>query len=190
MAPASALVVKHALRLQRSCGRGRCRARSAVLYCPLKRAVLHELAGARRRHRADVELLREGLHGPGGGRAVGSVAAQFLPVLRGEVRAAPRAVRGVGALDCRAPPRRHRRRGRPLAKLRTFTVECSRVCQPARKSKRPKRPPTPILGEFAQQLLTEHPNEAARAFVPLVTLFEEVLTDAASRSTTWGSTTR
>ena len=68
----------------------------------------------------------------------------------------------------------------PLAQLRTFTVEYYRVCQPARKGKGSKRPPTPILGEFAQQLLTEHPKEAARAFVPLVTLLEEVLDNAAA----------
>jgi hypothetical protein len=34
------------------------------------------------------------------------------------------------------------------------------------------------MGEFAQQLLTEHPKEAARAFVPLVRLFDELLDDA------------
>ena len=32
--------------------------------------------------------------------------------------------------------------------------------------------------EFAQQLLTAHPKEAARAFVPLVSLFGEVLDQA------------
>ena len=35
------------------------------------------------------------------------------------------------------------------------------------------------MGEFAQQLLTEHPKEAAKAFVPLVTLFDQVLDEAA-----------
>jgi hypothetical protein len=34
------------------------------------------------------------------------------------------------------------------------------------------------LGEFAQQLLTSEPAEAARAFVPLVSLFETTLGDA------------
>src|SRR3546814_15577665 len=33
--------------------------------------------------------------------------------------------------------------------------------------------------EFAQQLLTAHPAEAARAFVPLVSLFEEIVKAAA-----------
>ena len=36
----------------------------------------------------------------------------------------------------------------------------------------------PFMAEFAQQLLTEHPKEAARVFSPLVALFEEVLDQA------------
>jgi uncharacterized phage protein gp47/JayE len=36
------------------------------------------------------------------------------------------------------------------------------------------------MAEFAQQLLTTHPKEAARAFVPLVALFEELLRAAAA----------
>ena len=34
------------------------------------------------------------------------------------------------------------------------------------------------MAEFAQQLLTTHPKEAARAFAPLVALFEELLQEA------------
>ena len=34
------------------------------------------------------------------------------------------------------------------------------------------------MAEFAQQLLTEHPMEAARVFSPLVSLFEQVLEEA------------
>jgi hypothetical protein len=33
--------------------------------------------------------------------------------------------------------------------------------------------------DFAQQLLTSHPTEAAQAFAPLVSLFREVLDEAA-----------
>jgi AcrR family transcriptional regulator len=66
----------------------------------------------------------------------------------------------------------------PLERLRIFTIEYYRVCQPAKKTRDGKRPPTRILAEFAQQLLTEHPDEAARAFVPMVTLLEEILDDA------------
>jgi hypothetical protein len=36
------------------------------------------------------------------------------------------------------------------------------------------------MAEFARQLLTEHPKEAARVFSPLVALFEEVLEGAAA----------
>ena len=66
----------------------------------------------------------------------------------------------------------------PLARLQTFTVEYYRICQPAPRGKGAK--PAVALGEFAQQLLTEHPKEASRAFGPLVTLLEEILDDAAT----------
>lgn len=67
-----------------------------------------------------------------------------------------------------------------LAQLRSFVVEYYRLCSPAPKrqgSKPSPHSPLPsvVLAEFAQQLLTAHPAEAARAFVPLVALFEELL---------------
>ena len=68
----------------------------------------------------------------------------------------------------------------PGERLHVFVVEYYRLCRPAGRSKRNKRGPSPALVEFAQQLLTGHPVEAARAFVPVVTLFEEVLEDAAA----------
>ena len=34
------------------------------------------------------------------------------------------------------------------------------------------------MGVFAQQLLTEHPKEASQAYVPLVSLLEELLDEA------------
>ena len=37
------------------------------------------------------------------------------------------------------------------------------------------------MAEFAQQLLTEYPKEAARAFEPVVALFREVLADAVKK---------
>jgi AcrR family transcriptional regulator len=68
----------------------------------------------------------------------------------------------------------------PLDRLRRFTFEYYRLCRPALKGKPSKgRRPTPAMGEFAQQLLTDHPREAAQAYVPLVTLLEQVLDDAA-----------
>lgn len=36
------------------------------------------------------------------------------------------------------------------------------------------------MADFAQQLLTAHPKEASRAFIPVVTLLEEVLDNAAA----------
>ena len=42
---------------------------------------------------------------------------------------------------------------------------------------------TPFMAEFAQQLLTAHPKEAARVFAPLVSLFEGVLEEATAAGT-------
>jgi AcrR family transcriptional regulator len=70
-----------------------------------------------------------------------------------------------------------------LARLHRFVVEYYRLCRPAKKGKATKKgtAPTPVMmAEFAQQLLTAHPAEAARAFVPIVSLFGEVLDDAAA----------
>ena len=68
----------------------------------------------------------------------------------------------------------------PLEKLHVFAVEYYRMCRTApprsRSAKKAKVPPT--MAAFAQQLLTEHPKEAAQAFVPLVELFEELLEEA------------
>jgi AcrR family transcriptional regulator len=74
----------------------------------------------------------------------------------------------------------------PFERLHVFTVEYFRVCAPAPKgtpaakgvSSSKVRPAA--LAEFAQQLLTEHPKEAARAFVPLVSLCVELLDDASA----------
>ena len=68
----------------------------------------------------------------------------------------------------------------PLERLHRFAVEYYRMCRPAPKGKTSRKDPNPAaMAEFAQQLLTAHPNEASRAFVPLVTLFEELLDEAA-----------
>jgi AcrR family transcriptional regulator len=67
----------------------------------------------------------------------------------------------------------------PLDRLHRFTIEYDRLCRAASKGRRTKKPPTPALVDFAQQLLIDHPKEASRAFVPLVSLLEEVLDEAA-----------
>jgi AcrR family transcriptional regulator len=68
--------------------------------------------------------------------------------------------------------------GDPLERLRRFTVEYYRLCRPTPKGER-KGGPT-VLADFAQQLLTDHPKEASQAYVPLVSLLEQVLDDAAA----------
>jgi AcrR family transcriptional regulator len=72
----------------------------------------------------------------------------------------------------------------PLPRLHRFVVEYYRLCRPAPKRKAGTNgakgvTPSPVLVEFAQQLLTAHPAEAARVFVPLVGLFQETLDAAA-----------
>jgi AcrR family transcriptional regulator len=70
----------------------------------------------------------------------------------------------------------------PGERLHRLVVEYYHMCRPGPRSKAPKKgrlSPSPVLVDFAQQLLTAHPTEAARAFVPLVTLFGEALDEAA-----------
>jgi AcrR family transcriptional regulator len=68
----------------------------------------------------------------------------------------------------------------PLGRLHRFVVEYYRLCRPSQVGKSAKRAPAaPVLVDFAQQLLTAHPREAARAFAPVVSLFREVLDKAA-----------
>jgi AcrR family transcriptional regulator len=67
--------------------------------------------------------------------------------------------------------------GDPLDRLHRFVVEYYRLCRPTRRGKAKKGSPL-ALAEFAQQLMTAHPQEATRAYAPLVSLFESVLGDA------------
>ena len=66
----------------------------------------------------------------------------------------------------------------PLEQLHLFVVEYYRLCRPARRGKAGKSHPAPALAEFAQRLLTSQPKEAAQAFAPLVSLFEDVFAAA------------
>ena len=70
--------------------------------------------------------------------------------------------------------------GDPFERLHVFISEYFRRCSPGPKGTSTKKVPVSALAEFAQQLLTEHPKEAARAFVPLVSLYVELLDDAAA----------
>ena len=68
----------------------------------------------------------------------------------------------------------------PAARLHRFAVAYYLVCRPSTKVRSARNRPTPVMAEFAQQLLTAHPDEASRAFVPLVALFTELLDEAAA----------
>jgi hypothetical protein len=68
----------------------------------------------------------------------------------------------------------------PLERLHCFVVEYYRLCRPTEDGTSGVTGRAPFMAEFAQQLLTEHPKEAARVFSPLVSLFEEVLEAAAA----------
>jgi AcrR family transcriptional regulator len=67
-----------------------------------------------------------------------------------------------------------------LEQLHCFVVEYYQLCRPSPEGEPGVDSRAPFMAEFAQQLLTEHPKEAARVFSPLVTLFEEVLDGAAA----------
>lgn len=79
----------------------------------------------------------------------------------------------------------------PLERLHRFVVEHHRICHPAPSGGfSTDDPGTPIMVEFAQQLLTAHPTEAARAFLPMVELFGEVLDEAAAAGLVHGGLRR
>lgn len=68
----------------------------------------------------------------------------------------------------------------PMARLHRFAVEYYRRCQPAPRGRQSKKGSPRVFAEFSLQLLTEHPKEASQAFVPLLTLLEELLDEAAA----------
>lgn len=68
----------------------------------------------------------------------------------------------------------------PEERLHRFVVDYYRICSPVAKGRKAQISTAPVMVEFAQQLLTAHPAEAAKAFVPLVTLFEDILDEAAA----------
>ena len=65
----------------------------------------------------------------------------------------------------------------PMDRLHVFCVEYYRMCRTSAPGQ-PVSGPAPALVEFAQQLLTSHPREAAHAFAPLVALLGRLLEDA------------
>jgi AcrR family transcriptional regulator len=67
----------------------------------------------------------------------------------------------------------------PLERLHRFVIEYYLACnRPTGQSAMARKGAPPVVTDFAQQLLTERPKEAARAFAPLVDMFCELLDDA------------
>ena len=68
----------------------------------------------------------------------------------------------------------------PMDRLHRFVVEYYRLCRPTARARSVKKYPIIGMADFAQQLLTEYPKEASIAFIPLVSLLDELLEDAAA----------
>jgi AcrR family transcriptional regulator len=70
--------------------------------------------------------------------------------------------------------------GDPLERLHLFVGEYYRLCSLAPgDGAAVLRAPASVVAEFAHQLLTRQPKEAAEAFTPLMLLFEQLLDEAA-----------
>jgi AcrR family transcriptional regulator len=65
----------------------------------------------------------------------------------------------------------------PVERLHAFCVGYYRMCRTSAPGA-PRTGPAPALVEFAQQLLTSHPQEAANAFAPVVLLLDQLLDEA------------
>jgi AcrR family transcriptional regulator len=68
----------------------------------------------------------------------------------------------------------------PVERLHRIVVEYFVICRPALDRTSAEEREFPVMVDFAQQLLTSHPEEAARAFLPVVTLVERALDEAAA----------
>jgi AcrR family transcriptional regulator len=67
----------------------------------------------------------------------------------------------------------------PLERLHSFVVEYHMACRPPARGGSSATGVPPVMAEFAQQLLTQRPKEAASAFGPLVSMFRDLLDQAA-----------
>jgi AcrR family transcriptional regulator len=68
----------------------------------------------------------------------------------------------------------------PLERLEVFVTEYYRICRSQTPRGSDQRLPGRAVGQFAYQLLFEHPQEASHAFTPLVTSLQGLLEDAAA----------
>ena len=126
--------------------------------------------------------LGQGVHRPGGGRALGPVAAQLLPVLRRQARAAARPVRGVGAAR---PPSSSRDvvadETDPPSALHRFAVEYYRLCRPAPQGQAAKRAARAGHGRVRPAAADLPPRRRRRGpSCRWSSLLEELLDDAAA----------
>jgi AcrR family transcriptional regulator len=71
-------------------------------------------------------------------------------------------------------------------KLQRFVVEYHRLCRPGTKTRSARRVPTSALAQFGQQLMTTHPKEASKAFLPLVSLLDELIEKAVAEGAVRG----
>lgn len=68
----------------------------------------------------------------------------------------------------------------PVARIRTFTTEYYRMCRSGDPRDTEHRLPSRSVGNFAHQLLYDHPEEASQAFTPLVALLQRIMREAAA----------
>lgn len=68
----------------------------------------------------------------------------------------------------------------PLERLHRLVVDYYVLSRSGAAAASGAQSRTPALAEFAQQLLSDHPQEASRAFLPMLALIEEVLQEAAA----------
>ena len=68
----------------------------------------------------------------------------------------------------------------PVERLRIFVTEYYRICRLGQPQRSEALLPSRAMGPFGHQLLFDHPEEASRTFAPLVSILEQVLTDAAN----------
>jgi AcrR family transcriptional regulator len=68
----------------------------------------------------------------------------------------------------------------PLDQLHRFATVYYHQCQPGAKSRSSKRAYPSAFANFAHQLLTEHPAEATKAFIPVKTMLVTLLDEAAA----------
>jgi AcrR family transcriptional regulator len=68
----------------------------------------------------------------------------------------------------------------PIERMHVFAIEYYRICQPPPRARAQKKGFAPAFASFAQQLLTEHSQEASHAFAPMTEILVGLLDGAAA----------